>query len=76
MKQLLFAAGAALALGAPLAAHAETACSDLTQTKLPHAQVTSAKVEALKSGQVCRIAVTSKPTADSDIRIEVLIPIG
>jgi feruloyl esterase len=76
MKHLLFAVGAAMALGAPLAAHAETACSDLTQTRLPHAQVTSAKVEALKSGQVCRIAVTSKPTADSDIRIEVMIPIG
>ena len=76
MKPLLFAAGAALALAAPLAARAETACADLAQTRLPHAQVTSAKVEALKSRQVCRITVTSKPTADSDIRIEVMIPIG
>ena len=80
MRHLLFAAGAAVALAAPFAApgaaHAETACADLTQAKLPHAAVTAAKVEALKSGQVCRIAVTSKPTADSDIRIEVMIPLG
>ncbi|HEX5261884.1 MAG TPA: tannase/feruloyl esterase family alpha/beta hydrolase [Phenylobacterium sp.] len=76
MKPMLFAAGAAIALAAPLAARAETACTDLMQAKLPHAQVTAATVETLKSGQACRILVTSRPTADSEIKIEVMIPLG
>jgi hypothetical protein len=76
VKLHLFAAGAVLALGAPLCAHAETACADLANARLPHAEVTSAKVEATKSGQACRLLVTSRPTADSDIKIEVMIPIG
>jgi pimeloyl-ACP methyl ester carboxylesterase len=76
MKLALFAASAALALAAPLAARAETACADLSGAKLRHAEVTAAKLEALKSGQACRISVTSRPTADSDIKIEVMIPLG
>jgi pimeloyl-ACP methyl ester carboxylesterase len=76
MKLHLFAAGAALALGAPLCAHAEIACADLANARLPHAEVTSAKVEATKAGPACRLLVTSRPTADSDIKIEVMIPIG
>jgi len=80
MKLLLFAAGAALALAAPLAAPrtawAETACADLARTALPHAEVTQASSVATKSGQACRLLVTSRPTPDSDIRIEVMIPVG
>jgi feruloyl esterase len=75
MRHLLFA-GAALALAAPLAAHAETACADMARTKLAHAEVTSAKLEAVRAGQACRIAVRAHPTADSDIGIEVVIPVG
>ncbi|HEX7945042.1 MAG TPA: tannase/feruloyl esterase family alpha/beta hydrolase, partial [Phenylobacterium sp.] len=76
MKHLLFAAGAALALAAPMAARAETACADLANAKLPHAEVTSAKSVQLASGEACQVLVTSRPTQDSDIRIEVLIPVG
>ena len=76
MRNALFAAGAVLALAAPLAARAETACAGLTQAKLPHAQVTSAAVVATKAGPACRVLVTSRPTPDSDIKIEVMIPIG
>ncbi|WP_372782324.1 tannase/feruloyl esterase family alpha/beta hydrolase [Phenylobacterium sp.] len=76
MRPLLLATGAALALAAPLAARAETACADLAKATLPHAQVTAARVEALKSGEACRLSVTSRPTADSEIRIEVMIPVG
>jgi len=68
--------GAALALGAPAAAHAETACADLAKTPLAHAEVTSAKVEALGDKQVCKVAVSSHPTKDSDIRLELWIPEG
>jgi feruloyl esterase len=78
MRSFLFAAAAAVAgvLAAPAAAQAETSCADLAQAAPPHAQVTSA-TEA-KAGQVaaCKIEVTSRPTADSDIRIEVWIPKG
>lgn len=77
MKRLLFAAGAALALGAPGLAHAETDCAAMTSTRLPHAEVTAASVESGAGGKsLCKVSVTSRPTADSDIRIEVWIPLG
>src|ERR1700749_4078764 len=46
------------------------------KTTLPHATVTKAVSEAVGDKQVCKIAVTSKPTADSDIRLELWIPEG
>ena len=76
MTRTMLLAGAALALAAPAVARAETACADMAQTKLNHAEVTSAKLEAVKGGQACRIAVRAHPTADSDIGIEVVIPVG
>jgi hypothetical protein len=63
-------------LAAPMAAHAETACADLAKTTLPHATVTKAVVEAVGNKQVCKVSVTSKPTPDSDIRLELWIPEG
>ncbi|MFI4964448.1 MAG: tannase/feruloyl esterase family alpha/beta hydrolase [Caulobacterales bacterium] len=65
-----------LALGAPAAAHAETACAQLVKTALPHAAVTKAVSEAVGDRQVCKISVTSRPTKDSDIRLELWIPQG
>jgi pimeloyl-ACP methyl ester carboxylesterase len=70
------AATAALSLAAPAMAHAETACADLMKTALPHATVTKAVEEAVGDKQVCKISVTAKPTADSDIRLELWIPQG
>jgi feruloyl esterase len=79
MRIHLFAAAGAVALalglGAPRA-HAETSCAEMAKTSLPHAEVTAATVEKAGKGEACRIAVTSRPTKDSDIRIEVWIPIG
>ncbi|HEX4709120.1 tannase/feruloyl esterase family alpha/beta hydrolase, partial [Phenylobacterium sp.] len=65
-----------LALASPAAAHAETACADLAKTSLPHAEVTKAVAEAVGDKQVCKVSVTSRPTKDSDIRLEVWIPVG
>ncbi|MFC3067841.1 tannase/feruloyl esterase family alpha/beta hydrolase [Phenylobacterium soli] len=76
MKRMLMAAGAAMALTAPGLAHAETACADMAKAALPHAEVLSAKVEKAGQLEACRIAVASHPTKDSDIRIEVWIPLG
>jgi feruloyl esterase len=76
MTRTMLLAGAALALAAPAVAHAETACADMARTRLAHAEVTAAKLEATKSGQACQISVSAHPTADSDIRIEVMIPVG
>jgi feruloyl esterase len=76
MKRLLMAAGAAVALGAPAMAHAETACADLKQAKLPHAEVTAAASETFQGKALCKVSVTSRPTADSSIGIEVWIPEG
>lgn len=70
MKRLLLAAAAVLA--APAVAHAEAACADLAATRLAHAEVTS----ATEVQGACKVLVTSRPTADSDIRIEVWIPRG
>ena len=74
-RSLLFA-GMALAIAAPVSARAETACADLMQAKLAKAEVTSAKLVDLKSGQACEVAVTARPTSDSEINIEVMIPLG
>ena len=65
-----------LALGAPAAVHAETACADLVKTALPHAEVTKAVSEKVGDKQVCKVSVTSRPTKDSDIRMELWIPEG
>jgi hypothetical protein len=81
MNRSLLFAGVALAIAAPLlgiagAARAETACANLMQTKLAKAEVTGAALVSLKSGQACQVSVTARPTSDSEINIEVMIPVG
>ena len=78
-----FAIGGALALAAALAAHPGAAragtCGDLTGLALPHVTVASATDVAasdLKHPAYCKVLGSSKPTPDSDIRFEVLIPEG
>lgn len=76
MKRLLMAAGAVMALAAPGLAHAEGACADLKTAKLAHAEITSATSETAGSVELCKIVVASHPSADSNIGIEVWIPVG
>ncbi len=76
MKQLWMAAGAAAALAAPGLAHAQTSCSDLKATRLPHAEVTAAVSDRSGPAELCKVSVISRPTADSEIRIEVWLPVG
>jgi feruloyl esterase len=71
----LAAAAAGLALLAGVA-QAAPSCASLTSAALPHAAVTSASDEAAGKVAACKIDVTARPTADSDIRIEVWIPEG
>src|SRR5471030_2503587 len=75
MLQLAVVFGTALALvgGAALA---QTPCSALTAQVLPHATVTAATDAPAGSLTACKIEVTARPSADSDIRIEVWIPQG
>jgi Tannase and feruloyl esterase len=73
-----FAAGFALALavfGAG-AARAATPCEQLVGLQLKWATVTAAAPTPAGNLTACKIEVTSRPTADSDIRIEVWIPAG
>ncbi|MFI4935143.1 MAG: tannase/feruloyl esterase family alpha/beta hydrolase [Caulobacterales bacterium] len=63
-------------MAAATAAHAATACEALTGVSLPHAQVTAATTAPAGSLTACKIEVTSRPTSDSEIRIEVWIPVG
>jgi feruloyl esterase len=54
-------------------------CGKLTAMTLPHGTVTSAEevsTEGATTMAYCRVRATSKPTADSDIRIELWIPSG
>ena len=76
MKQLLMAAGAVVALAAPGLARAEAACADLKSAKLNHAEVLSASAETSGATDLCRVVVASHPTKDSNIGIEVWIPVG
>ncbi|QUD90105.1 tannase/feruloyl esterase family alpha/beta hydrolase [Phenylobacterium montanum] len=75
---MIAAASTAAVLAAAGGAHAQTACEGLTGLKLDHASVTGATVIAASGAlpAYCKVLVTSKPTPDSDIRIEVAIPEG
>jgi len=60
------------------AARAED-CGKLAAMTLPHGTVTSAEQLSTEGATTivhCRVRVTAKPSADSDIRIEVWIPLG
>jgi len=79
MKRLIAAAAAAFAVGG--AAHAETAyaetfCADVGRSKLAHVEITSANETEVGGKSACRLTAISRPTADSEIRIEVVIPRG
>jgi feruloyl esterase len=76
MKASTIAAAAALGVLAPVAAHAETACEELARTALPHAEVTKATSETFNGKSLCKVAVASHPTKDSNILLEVWIPVG
>ncbi len=92
MNRITAALGALFgAAMAPGLAHAATGdCAALTALALPHASVTYAEdmaqypapadVEAKGPPPVkvpfCRVKITSRPTPDSDIRIELWIPSG
>ena len=76
MKTALMAAAAVVALAAPAVAQAETACEDLAKTALPHAEVIKATTEKSGDKLLCKVAVASHPTKDSNILLEVWIPVG
>jgi feruloyl esterase len=70
--------GAAVALWLGVSAHAED-CGRLTAVKLPHGLVTAAAEVAAEGAMqpaYCRIQGVSQPSADSDIRFELWIPLG
>ena len=75
MGRFLILIGIALASLAG-AARAETSCAALAGVTLPHASVTAAVEASAGTVVACKIEVTSRPTADSDIRIEIWIPKG
>jgi hypothetical protein len=72
----LAVAAALLLATLPAPARADTPCEHLTGLALPHAVVTAARLVPAGAGEACKINVTSRPTADSDIGIEVWIPAG
>jgi len=72
----IVAVGLALAFLAALPARADTPCERLTALALPHAVVTAAAVMPAGAATACKINVTSRPTPDSNIGIEVWIPAG
>jgi len=76
MKLLLSLAAAGGALALASGAHAETSCTDLAHARLAHAEVTQAMEVDAGGKPACKVSVTSRPTADSEIRIEVWIPRG
>ena len=63
----------------PLGAQAQGAgqsCENLAARILPHTAITAAQSVAAADGlpAYCRVAMTSKPSSDSDIKIEVWLP--
>ena len=76
--------GVVFAAALTRAAHvsAATSCEALTAHRLDHASVVSAATVAANAPPFyvarpfCRVQITMTPTADSDIRVEVWLPIG
>ncbi|HWA60405.1 MAG TPA: hypothetical protein VG939_03480 [Caulobacteraceae bacterium] len=55
----------------------ELKCSDLMDIALPHAAVQRVTSERLSARtKACRFVVSSKPAPDSEVRIEVWVPVG
>ena len=75
MKSASLMMAAAICLAVPAMAHAETRCEDLAKTVLPHAEVTKATTETYSGKTLCKVAVASHPTQDSNILLEVWIPV-
>jgi feruloyl esterase len=59
-----------------VAAPADPSCADLAHTAVPHSQITATSVETAGAVSICRVTVRAHPTSDSDIGIEVWIPMG
>ncbi|HEX7759523.1 MAG TPA: tannase/feruloyl esterase family alpha/beta hydrolase [Caulobacteraceae bacterium] len=78
LSGLAAALACALLMAAPRTASArELTCVSLRDIALDRANVTKVTTETLgQTISACRLQVTAKPTRDSDIRIEVWIPIG
>ena len=76
---LVSIATAALAAAAPAAA---TDCAALSGVALTRAEVTAAGIVPANTAplplpvEICRVAVTARPSADSDVRLELWIPQG
>ena len=60
-----------LAICAAAAAYAQTPCERMKSLALPHAAVTAAE----ETAGACRVLATLRPSDDSDIRIEVQLPV-
>jgi hypothetical protein len=85
MKTMIAALGAVmLAAGLGLAASPAKAadCASLTSLSLPHVTITktqevaAASVRGVAMPAYCKVLGSAKPTADSDIRFEVVMPMG
>src|SRR5579862_6234513 len=76
MRKWAIGAGVAAAawLGLSGLASAATPCGGLTAQVLQHATVTAAADTPAGQLSACKLEVTARPSADSDIRIEVWIP--
>ncbi len=55
-----------------LAALAQTPCEQLQSLSFPHATVSAAVATASQ----CKVSATLRPTGDSDIKIEILLPVA
>ena len=58
------------------AAHAATDCAGLKTLAIPHVAITSAEQNATGQSAYCRVSATLTPTSDSDIKMEIWLPIG
>ncbi|HVW72698.1 MAG TPA: tannase/feruloyl esterase family alpha/beta hydrolase [Rhizomicrobium sp.] len=75
----IFAWSALAAMAAILSVHAQpmtaTSCADLANLHLPHVTISEATAVAAAT-PYCKVLGSARPTPDSDIRFEVVIPEG
>lgn len=74
----IFALGALAAMAAVLSVHAQpmmaTSCADLNKFQLSHVTISEAVMSTGGVTGFCKVLGSAHPTADSDIRFEVVIP--
>src|SRR5207253_4233175 len=70
MKNVIFSSAVLLLLISHVSIATAASCESLASMKFPDATVTAAQ----SAGGICKVALTLKPSGDSDVKVELWLP--